>query len=104
MLERGERPIGLVALELRQKTTRVRPYACDELDPVRDLDQVVACTDLEGAALVARVFLRRQDDDGYGGRLRIRPEESHQRETVHVRHHEVLKNHGRAELAGPGQG
>ena len=100
VLELLEHAVGGVALRLDAIGIGVGANARDELDTVGDLDQVVIGAVGEGAALVVRVLLARQDDHRDGverGSPAVAPEQG---EAVDARHDQILEDDRRAELHG----
>src|SRR5687768_4642312 len=76
----------------------MRLDASDELDAVGYLDQVIARAGLEGAALVTRVLLGGEHDDGDASGVWICAKEADQREAIDAGHHEILQDHRRLQL------
>jgi len=99
-----EGPIGLVALEQVDITLGVVTDAGEEFEPVGELDDVVVGTQAERLGLDLGLLLGREHDHrGLAGRL-VLAEELDQAEAVDVGHHQVLEDHGGADLGSPGDG
>lgn len=95
LLRLPQRAVGLVALQQVHVRARVVAHACDELDAVGQLHEVVVRAGGERGALDHGLFLRRQHDDRHVARRRILAVRPHEAQPVGAGHHEVLQDHGR---------
>jgi hypothetical protein len=73
---------------------------CDQLDGIREFNQVIVCAEPEGFTLGLRIFFRRQHDDGDGLGRFVCPVAVQQRQAVHGGHDEVLEDYCWLEARG----
>ncbi len=98
LLAHRQRLVRLRALHLRDEALGVMADPRDQLDGVRELDDVVVGAKGEGLGLRLRFLLARQHDHRHVLRGRVRPQEPEQREPVEVGHHEVEQQDRRTHL------
>ena len=101
-LARAERLVRRVALELEAVSARVVADARDELDRMRELDEVVARAARERVGLDRGVLLAGEHDDRDLAQRLVRAVLRQQVEAVDRGHLDVLQDHGGAELERDG--
>ena len=92
--------VGFIALELIQIALRVVHDARNQLNLVRQLDDVVVCSGAECRALHFGTVFGRHHNNGNVFREKVAAIPANEAQPVDTRHHQVLQDHRRPNTLG----
>ena len=96
-LTAAQEAVGFVELKLIQITFRMVLETGNQLDLVRQLDDIIVRSRRESLALHHWIVIARQNNYGNVFRLSVAPIPTNQVQPIDARHNEILQNNGGAD-------